>query len=94
MRSRSIAIVAGAALVTLFAMPAALLGGAMLAQSYTPDSFRFAVHAITGVAKDGLEAPELETAWTTVRDTLDLNPVKTAVADEIGVQTPEIHASR
>lgn len=91
---RSIAIVAGAALVTLFAAPAALLGGAMLAQSYAPDSFRFAVHAATGVAEDGLEAPEIQTAWTSVRNTMDLNPVKTAIAEEVGFHTPEIHAAR
>lgn len=94
MRTRSIAIVAGAALVTLFALPAALLGGAMLAQEYAPDTLRFAVHAATGVSEDGLEAHEIETAWTTVRNTMDLSPVKTAIAEEIGFQTPEIHATR
>lgn len=93
MRIRSIAIVAGVALVTLIATPAALLGGAMLAQSYAPDSFRFAVHAATGVTENGLEAPEIETAWTTVRNTMDLNPVKTATAEEVGAST-EIQAVR
>ena len=94
MRIRSIAIVTGAALVTLLAMPAALLGGAMLAQSYAPDSFRFAVHAATGVTEDGLEAPEVETAWMAVRNTMDLNPVKTAFAEEVESQAPETYAAR
>lgn len=91
---RSIAIVAGAALITLFAMPAALLGGAMLAQSYAPDTLRFAVHAATGVTEDGLDAPEVQTAWTSMRNRMDLNVVKTATADEIGVQSAEAAPAR
>lgn len=91
---RSIAIVAGAALITLFAMPAALLGGAMLAQSYAPDTLRFAVHAATGVTEDGLDAPEVQTAWTSMRNRMDLNVVKTATADEIGVQSTEAAPAR
>jgi hypothetical protein len=94
MRIRSIAIVTGAALVTLFAMPAALLGGAMLAQSYAPDTLRFAVHAATGVTEVGLEAPEVQTAWTSVRNTMDLNVVKTAIADEIGLPSSETQPAR
>ena len=83
MRIRSVLLVAFAALFTLIAMPAALLGGAMVAQSYAPDAFRFAVHAATGVTEEGLEAAEIDTAWSTVRNTMDLSPVKTATADEI-----------
>lgn len=94
MRTRSIALVTGAALVTLMSMPVALLGGAMLAQSYAPDTLRFAVHAATGVTQEGLEAPEIQTAWTSVRNTMDLNPVKTAIAEEIGFQTAEVQDPR
>ena len=94
MRIRSIAIATGAALIALVAMPAALLGGAMLAQSYAPDTLRVAVHAATGFAEDGLEAHEIQTVWTEVRNRMDLNVVKTATADEIGSQPGEPQPAR
>lgn len=94
MRIRSIAIATGVALTTLVAMPAALLGSAMLAQSYAPDTLRFAVHAATGLAENGLDAPEVQTTWTEVRNILDLNVVKTATADEIGTQASATQLAR
>ncbi|WPZ33969.1 hypothetical protein T8K17_22355 [Thalassobaculum sp. OXR-137] len=94
MRIRSIAIVTGIALVALIAMPATLLGGAILAQSYAPESLRFAVHTATVVTEDGLDAAEIETAWASVRNTMDLNPVNVAVAEELGFESAEIQAPR
>ncbi|MDF1793503.1 MAG: hypothetical protein P1U88_16425 [Thalassobaculaceae bacterium] len=82
MRIRSIAIVAATALVTLCALPPALLGGAILAQTYAPDSLRFVVHAATGLAHEGMQSPEVQTAMSSVRNTIDWSPVKTAIADD------------
>lgn len=82
MRLRSIAIAGAVTFGTLAATPPTLLGGAILAQAYAPDTLRFAVHTANGLGEEGLEAEELRAGWTLVRNTVDLNPVKTALAGE------------
>lgn len=82
MRIRSIAIAGAVALGTLAITPPTLLGGAILAQTYAPDTLRVAVHTATGLGEEGFEAEELRAGWTLVRNTVDLNPVKTALAGE------------
>lgn len=82
MRIRSIAIAGAVTLGTLAITPPTLLGGAILAQTYAPDTLRFAVNAATGLGEKGLEAEEIRAGWALVRDAVDLNPVKTALAGE------------
>lgn len=88
MRIRSVVIAGAIAFATLVALPPAMFGGAILAQTYAPETLRSAVHLATGLGEEGFEAEEIRDEVAMLREAVDLTPIRSAWAE----QTQEIAA--